>query len=140
MGWALGGEIQCFLHKQPGLAGAILFLFPIFTSLLALFSSSGLDRPPPSSLHPASWPRLGAAGKACVCETGVGQLGLHTPGDGELTLSLVVQGGSCSSPGTSRGSGWWPGMWPRYTTQVPTLSSDSRLEAKVGVVMKEEKG
>lgn len=35
-----GPEVPCFLHKQPG-AGAILFLFPIFTSLLALFSSWG---------------------------------------------------------------------------------------------------
>lgn len=63
----LGREMQCFLHKQPGLAGAILFLFPIFTSPLALFSSSGLDRPTPSSLHPASWLGPGALGKPSVC-------------------------------------------------------------------------
>lgn len=86
--------MPCFLHKQPELAGAILFLFPIFTSLLALFSSSGSDRPPPSRLHPASWPRPGASEKMSVCDSvwgwggdGTRQLGLHSLGHGELTPS-----------------------------------------------------
>jgi hypothetical protein len=63
----LGREMPRFLHKQPGLARAILFLFPIFTSPLALFSNSGLDRPPPFSLHPASWSKPRTLGQgSCV--------------------------------------------------------------------------
>lgn len=71
-------------------AAAILFLFPIFTSPLALFSNCGLDRPPPSSLHQASWPGPGPWEKG-VCVSGWGrtwQLGLNTPGDRELPPSL----------------------------------------------------
>lgn len=52
-----GPEMPCFLHKQPELEQFyfyFLFLLPCW-----LFLAAGLDRPPPSSLHLASWPRPG---------------------------------------------------------------------------------
>ena len=102
----LGREMPCFLHKQPGLAGAILFLFPIFTSPLALFSNSGLDGPTPSSLHPASWLGPGALGKPSVCARPGSAAWLAHPrwrGAHSLPGYRVLQGGPFPSPGTSRG-------------------------------------
>lgn len=116
----LGREMPCFLHKQPGPAGAILFLFPIFTSPLALFSNSGLDRPPPSSLHPASWRSPGAVGKPSVCA--------RDPGSA-ARLAHAWWRGARFSPGCEVasspprrpvvGSGRWPWVCPPAHGPVP---------------------
>ena len=128
----LGREMPCFLHKQPGLAGAILFLFPIFTSPLALFSNSGLDRPPPSSLHPASWRGPGASGKpsACVRDPGSAARLAHawwrgarfSPGS-PARRPLPIPGGP--SWGVGGGHGCAPGLTGPCLDALPWFSAGS---------------
>lgn len=111
-----------------------LFLLPCW-----LFLAAGVDRPPPSSLHLASWPRPGPSVRARVCDPGgegTWQLGLHTPGDGELTPHL---GHSVGRPfltpwdqpwGAGGGSGC-----ALVGDLVSSHASGSRLEGEVWVVM-----
>lgn len=111
-----------------------LFLLPCW-----LFLAAGVDRPPPSSLHLASWPRPGPSVRARVCDPGgegTWQLGLHTPGDGELTPLL---GHSVGRPfltpwdqpwGAGGGSGC-----ALVGDLVSSHASGSRLEGEVWVVM-----
>lgn len=134
--------MPCFLHKQPGLAGAILFLFPIFTSPLALFSNSGLEGPPPSSLHPASWPGPEPLQKAsvCVCVTqgrGTHSLAcIHLVTGSSLPAWGVVWGGPSSSPELSPGEPVVAVGVPRYMTQFShTLPLVLGWRLRFGVVM-----